>query len=99
MRLSDIHGYDTFDAYEAIGIAQDIREYRLAALIILELGRTSIRLMTNNYRKVEGLIACGVDVVKVVPHVCTMRPEIISYLRAKETKLGHRIGLAGDGHR
>ena len=96
MRLSDLYGYDTFDAYRVLGIEQDTRTYHLAASIILELEKASVRLMTNNYRKVEGLMSCGINVVDVIPHVCPMRPEIRPYLWAKETKLGHRIGLVED---
>lgn len=82
-------GSDTVEANEALGFKADLREYGLGAQILLDLGLTSIRLLTNNPKKIVGLEGYGIEItgrepLKVEP--CEFNRE---YLATKRTKLGH----------
>lgn len=82
-------GLDTVDANAALGLPVDAREYGGAAAILMELGVSRVRLMTNNPAKVAALEAAGIEVVERVP--MTALPNIVnrSYLQTKITRLGH----------
>jgi 3,4-dihydroxy 2-butanone 4-phosphate synthase / GTP cyclohydrolase II len=91
-------GRDTVEANLELGFPADIREYGIGALILLDLGVESIRLMTNNPRKCEVIEGYGLEIVARVPLVSEPTNENIVYLRAKQEKLGHLLGLLdGDG--
>jgi len=82
-------GRDTVDANTDLGLPIDRREYGAAAAILEDLGLTSIRLLTNNPAKVEGLRASGIDVVERMPHHVGANPENEAYRRTKAERMGH----------
>jgi 3,4-dihydroxy 2-butanone 4-phosphate synthase/GTP cyclohydrolase II len=82
-------GSDTVEANETLGFKPDLREYGLGAQILLDLGLTSIRLLTNNPRKIVGLEGYGMEITGREPlhgEACEFNRE---YLATKRTKLGH----------
>ncbi len=82
-------GADTVEANESLGFPADLREYGTGAQILADLGLSTIRLLTNNPRKIVGLEAYGLSVTERVPlemPVCTANAR---YLQAKRDKLGH----------
>lgn len=89
------HGRDTVEANLELGFPADSREYGIGALILLDLGVETMRLMTNNPRKCEVIEGYGLDIVERVPLVSAPTRENIAYLRAKQEKLGHLLGLLG----
>ena len=84
-------GLDTLDANTALGFKDDERSYDVAVEMIRCLGIESVRLMTNNERKVEGLRAGGVAVVERVPVRTEPTPFNAAYLRAKKIRFGHDL--------
>jgi 3,4-dihydroxy 2-butanone 4-phosphate synthase / GTP cyclohydrolase II len=84
-------GLDTVQANNMLGYPADCREYNNAAHILKQLGFTSIRLMTNNPRKVDGLQAMGIDVCARVPLEMPANSCNAKYLKTKRDKLGHMI--------
>ncbi|MFP4416303.1 MAG: bifunctional 3,4-dihydroxy-2-butanone-4-phosphate synthase/GTP cyclohydrolase II [Fibrobacterota bacterium] len=82
-------GMDTVEANEHLGFAPDLRDYGIGAQILADLGVRSIRLMTNNPRKIVGLEGYGLKIVERVPIQIPSRPENARYLDTKKTKLGH----------
>jgi 3,4-dihydroxy 2-butanone 4-phosphate synthase/GTP cyclohydrolase II len=91
--LQDL-GRDTVDANLELGLAVDSREYATAAAILRTLGIVRVRVLTNNPAKVLGLQQAGLDVVERVPLLTHPRPENARYLRTKQDRLGHLLGLA-----
>jgi GTP cyclohydrolase II len=85
------HGLDTVQANEALGFRDDERDYAVAAHMLRTLGVRSVRLMTNNLRKVRALEAHGVPVTGRIPLVIPPNPYNEHYLRTKATKSGHLI--------
>jgi 3,4-dihydroxy 2-butanone 4-phosphate synthase/GTP cyclohydrolase II len=95
-------GRDTVEANLELGFPADCREYGIGALILLDLGVEKMRLMTNNPRKCEVIEGYGIEIVERVPVVSAPTGENIDYLRAKQEKLGHFLGLGdreGPEHR
>lgn len=84
-------GLDTVEANLALGFADDLREYAVAAHMLHSLGVKSIRLMTNNPTKVNQLTEYGIKVSERVPHVLPPNEHNIGYLRTKAKKSGHFI--------
>ena len=84
-------GLDTLDANTALGFKDDERGYEMAVDMIQCLGIESVRLMTNNERKVDGLRAGGVSVVERVPVRTEPTPFNAAYLRAKKLRFGHDL--------
>lgn len=82
-------GHDTVDANLALGFDADHRSYDLAAGILRDLGVTSVRLMTNNPKKIAGLESAGVVVDAHESHWVGSSEHSEGYLAAKKTKLGH----------
>ncbi|HEY8609570.1 MAG TPA: GTP cyclohydrolase II [Noviherbaspirillum sp.] len=82
-------GQDTVEANLALGLPVDTRDYEVAARILAHLGVKSIRLMTNNPRKMKKLADHGVTVNERVPVITPHTPHNIGYLRTKQQKLGH----------
>ena len=82
-------GNDTVEANERLGFAPDLRNYGIGAQILRDLGLSSIRLMTNNPRKVVGLDAYGLSLVERVALPTDPTAHNRSYLDAKRDKLGH----------
>lgn len=87
---------DTFEAFETLGIEQDVRTYEAALGLVRRLGLSSVRLITNNPAKVRYFKEYGVQVEVVNTHP-TIRAENAKYLETKNAKLGHRIPLEPDG--
>ncbi len=86
-------GADTVEANHQLGFPADAREYGLAVQLLHQLGLMSIRLMTNNPRKLDALRADGIDVVERVPVEGGLNPHNEKYLAAKAAKLGHWLTL------
>jgi 3,4-dihydroxy 2-butanone 4-phosphate synthase/GTP cyclohydrolase II len=86
-------GRDTVQANEELGFAADSREYGIGSQILVDLGITTMRLMTNNPAKYGGLEGYGLEIVDRVPLRATPTHENIAYLRAKQEKLGHLLDL------
>jgi 3,4-dihydroxy 2-butanone 4-phosphate synthase/GTP cyclohydrolase II len=84
-------GADTVEANERLGFAPDLRNYGIGAQILLDLGLTSIRPITNNPRKMVGLEGYGLHVDERVPIVQPENTENAGYLGAKRDKLGHLL--------
>jgi GTP cyclohydrolase II len=82
-------GADTVDANLQLGFDADMRSYDLAAGILADLGVASVRLMTNNPRKIEGLEGAGVIVHAHESHWVGATEHSAEYLAAKKAKLGH----------
>ncbi|HLI72283.1 MAG TPA: bifunctional 3,4-dihydroxy-2-butanone-4-phosphate synthase/GTP cyclohydrolase II [Acidimicrobiales bacterium] len=82
-------GHDTVDANLELGLPVDNREYGIGAQILVDLGVTTMRLMTNNPMKYGGLEGFGLDIVDRVPLTLPSNPENIEYLRTKRERLGH----------
>jgi GTP cyclohydrolase II len=89
------HGLDTVEANLALGFRDDEREYSVAAHMLFSLKVRSIRLMTNNPRKIRGLEELGVKVTDRVPLVIPSNPFNRFYLETKERKSGHLLGPDG----
>lgn len=85
-------GRDTVDANTDLGLPVDRREYGAAAAILAEMGLNSIRLLTNNPAKVEGMRASGIEVVERVPHHVGATAENALYRQTKVDRMGHLLG-------
>jgi 3,4-dihydroxy 2-butanone 4-phosphate synthase/GTP cyclohydrolase II len=88
-------GLDTVDANLAMGLPADLRDYGIGAQILVDLGLSSIRILTNNPKKIRGLEGYGLSVTEQVPIVHAPNPHNEAYLRAKAEKLGHRLHHQG----
>ncbi|MCX5782914.1 MAG: GTP cyclohydrolase II, partial [Elusimicrobia bacterium] len=84
-------GFDTVTANHALGFKTDLRAYGAAAQILLDLGIKSVRLITNNPRKVQGLSECGIKVIGRVPLVIAPNAQNRRYLAVKKNKLKHYL--------
>jgi len=84
-------GLDTVDANLALGFAADEREWGIGNQILADLGITTMRLLTNNPKKVSGVEAYGLRVTEQVPIEMPPHPENVRYLAAKRDKLGHKL--------
>jgi len=82
-------GHDTVTANEELGFKPDLRNYGIGAQILLDLGLSSIRILTNNPRKLVGLEGYGLEIVERVPIVPPPSDENRAYLDVKRDKLGH----------
>ncbi|MDQ3934271.1 MAG: bifunctional 3,4-dihydroxy-2-butanone-4-phosphate synthase/GTP cyclohydrolase II [Actinomycetota bacterium] len=92
-------GLDTVDANLELGLPADLRDYGIGAQILVDLGLTSIRLLTNNPKKIVGLEGYGLRVTDQLPIAMPANFHNREYLRAKRDRLGHLLhhqGLALD---
>jgi len=91
-------GLDTVQANEALGFRDDERDYSIAAHMLDSMQIKSVRLITNNPRKIEGLKTFGIKVVDRIPLVIPPNPYNAFYLETKATKSGHLIDAQGNKH-
>jgi 3,4-dihydroxy 2-butanone 4-phosphate synthase/GTP cyclohydrolase II len=85
------NGLDTVEANLELGFPPDLREYGIGSQILADLGLSTIRILTNNPRKITGIEAFGLKVVEQVPIEVPPNAENQRYLEAKREKLGHRL--------
>jgi 3,4-dihydroxy 2-butanone 4-phosphate synthase/GTP cyclohydrolase II len=90
-------GRDTVEANVELGFPVDSREYGIGSQILVDLGITTMRLMTNNPAKYGGLEGFGLEIVERVPLRAGLTDENIAYLRAKQEKLGHLLEIEDEG--
>jgi len=86
-------GRDTVEANLELGLPADSREYGIGAQILVDLGVTTMRIMTNNPAKYGGIEGYGLEIVERVPVQTEPTAENVAYLRAKQKKLGHLLGF------
>jgi len=86
-------GMDTVEANLALGFPADLRDYGVGAQILVHLGVEKIRLLTNNPRKVIGLESYGIEIVDTVPVIICSNPHNERYLKTKQDKMGHQLGI------
>jgi 3,4-dihydroxy 2-butanone 4-phosphate synthase/GTP cyclohydrolase II len=84
-------GLDTVDANLELGQPSDSREYGIGAQILVDLGITTMRLITNNPSKRGGLEGFGLEITERVPSVVSVNPENIAYMRTKRERMGHLL--------
>jgi 3,4-dihydroxy 2-butanone 4-phosphate synthase/GTP cyclohydrolase II len=84
-------GLDTVEANLELGFPEDAREYGIGNQILADLGLTTIRILTNNPRKLSGIEGFGLRVVEQVPIVVPPNAENSRYLATKREKLGHML--------
>ena len=92
------HGMDTVEANLALGFRDDERDYSVAAHMIFSLKVKSVRLMTNNPKKIGGLEQLGVKVTGRIPHVMPPNQFNRFYLETKREKSGHLLDALGKEH-
>jgi 3,4-dihydroxy 2-butanone 4-phosphate synthase / GTP cyclohydrolase II len=88
-------GLDTVDANLKLGLPADLRDYGIGAQILSDLGLSSIRILTNNPKKIIGMEGYGLSVTEQVPIQTIPNPHNEDYLRAKRDKLGHILHHQG----
>ena len=89
------HGIDTVEANLKLGFKADSRDYTIGAQILADLGLSTIKLLTNNPRKIQGLEKYGLQIVERVPIVIKSNKINKKYLNAKKEKLGHYLEEKG----
>ena len=91
-------GLDTVEANLRLGHRADERDYRVAALMLAELGIRSVNLLTNNPTKISELTRLGMHVVRRTPIEIPARPENAGYLRTKAARMDHLLQLGKSFH-
>jgi 3,4-dihydroxy 2-butanone 4-phosphate synthase/GTP cyclohydrolase II len=84
-------GLDTVEANQKLGYGMDLREYGLGAQILTDLGLKTIRLLTNNPKKIVGLEGYGLKITEQLPIRVAPNPHNVRYLKTKKQKLGHLL--------
>ena len=85
------NGLDTVEANLELGFQPDMRDYGIGNQILAELGLSTIRILTNNPKKITGIEGFGLTVVEQIPIEVEPKPENARYLATKRDKLGHRL--------
>jgi 3,4-dihydroxy 2-butanone 4-phosphate synthase / GTP cyclohydrolase II len=88
-------GLDTVEANERLGLPADLRDFGIGAQILVDLGLSSIRILTNNPKKIHALEGYGLSVTDQIPIEEPPNPENLAYLRTKREKLGHLLHHQG----
>ena len=83
-------GLDTVEANLALGFPADLRDYGIGAQILVDLGLSTVQLLTNNPKKIIGLEGYGLEITKQIP-IYRVHKKNVQYLRTKREKLGHLI--------
>jgi len=86
-------GLDTVEANIALGFDADLRDYGIGAQILADLGLHKIRLLTNNPKKVIGLESYGLKIVETLDLRTSPTPYNLEYLKTKQSKMGHLLGV------
>ena len=86
-------GMDTVDANLALGLPEDMREYGEAAEMLRDLGVRSVKLLTNNPLKIDGLRQHGIEIVERLPMMVLPNADNIHYLQTKRDRMGHLLPL------
>jgi 3,4-dihydroxy 2-butanone 4-phosphate synthase/GTP cyclohydrolase II len=89
-------GCDTVEANQALGFADDLRDYGLGAQVLRDLGVVEMRLLTNNPAKIVGLEGYGLKVTERVSIEVPHRPENYRYMKTKCQKMGHALHMEDD---
>ena len=93
-------GFDTVDANVELGLPVDDREYGIGAQMLVDLGVSQLRLITNNPAKFTGLKGYGIEILERIPLPPRVTRENVAYLETKRRRMGHQIpayGRAGLG--
>ncbi len=85
-------GLDTVEANNKLGFKADLRDYGLGAQILVDLGVSKLRILTNNPKKIIGLEGYGLEIVERIPLELLPSPYNEKYLQTKKEKLGHLFG-------
>jgi 3,4-dihydroxy 2-butanone 4-phosphate synthase/GTP cyclohydrolase II len=85
------NGFDTVEANLELGFQPDMRDYGIGNQILADLGLSTIRILTNNPKKITGIEGFGLQVVEQVPIETTPTPQNTRYLATKRDKLGHKL--------
>ncbi len=88
-------GMDTVQANLELGLPADLRDYGIGAQILVDLGLSSIRILTNNPKKIRGLEGYGLSVTEQVPIEHMPNPHNEAYMRAKRERMGHTLHHQG----
>ncbi len=88
-------GLDTVEANERLGLPADLRDYGIGAQILVDLGLSSIRILTNNPKKIRGLEGYGLSVTAQIPIEHAPNPHNTEYLRTKAQRMGHTLHHQG----
>jgi 3,4-dihydroxy 2-butanone 4-phosphate synthase/GTP cyclohydrolase II len=86
-------GLDTVDANLQLGFPEDAREYGIGAQILADLGLSTIRILTNNPKKISGLAGFGLEIVAQEPIQVQPNAENVRYLQAKRERMGHTLRI------
>jgi 3,4-dihydroxy 2-butanone 4-phosphate synthase/GTP cyclohydrolase II len=84
-------GLDTVEANRQLGFKEDLREYGIGVQILKDLGLSTIRILTNNPKKLVGIEAYGIKIVEQIPILIPPNPHNYNYLKTKKEKLGHKL--------
>src|SRR5439155_163011 len=85
------NGLDTVEANLELGFQPDMRDYGIGNQILADLGLSTIRILTNNPKKITGIEGFGLEVVEQVPIETAPTPQNVRYLATKGDKLGHKL--------
>jgi 3,4-dihydroxy 2-butanone 4-phosphate synthase/GTP cyclohydrolase II len=88
-------GLDTVDANLRLGLPADLRDYGIGAQILVDLGLSSIRILTNNPKKISGMSGYGLSVTDQIPIQHPPNEHNEDYLRTKRDRLGHTLHHQG----